>query len=380
MGGIRREAPEVWESLELYRRIVESAEDFAIFTVDLKNRVTFWNSGSEKIMGFSEDEAMGMWGGEVFVPEDRAKGDVEKELARARKDGRALNERWHLRKDRSRFWGSGLMMLLRDEKQKHIGYVKILRDLTERKTAQDQLMELNRTLEERVRERTAELHELATQLTRTERLERERIAADLHDNLGQLLAFAQMKLAGISAAVDAPEEVVEPAREVREYLDEAVSYTRALMSSLSPPGLGRGGLVIALKWLAGDMTKHGLKVSFVDDRAKKAVAPDLQAVVFQAVRELLYNVKKHSGAATASVRVMKRNGSLRVEVVDEGVGFGKSKQVEDERGGFGLINVQERLKLFGGSLEVDRKRKRGTKVIVMAPLERKRHFQKMKKR
>jgi two-component system, chemotaxis family, CheB/CheR fusion protein len=378
MGEIRRDAPEVWESLELYRRIVESARDFAIFTVNLKNRVTFWNPGCEKIMGFSEREAIGMSGAEIFVPEDRAKGDVEKELARARRDGKAQNERWHLRKDGSRFWGSGLMMLLRDEKQKQIGWMKILRDLTERKTAQDQLIELNRTLEERVRERTAELHELARRLTRTERLERERIAADLHDNLGQLLAFAQMKLAGISAAVDAPEAVVEPAQEVREYLDEAVSYTRALMSSLTPPGLGRGGLVVALKWLACDMAKHGVKVSFVNDRAKKVVTPDVQAVVFQAVRELLCNVKKHSRVAKAAVRVMQQNGALRVEVIDEGVGFGRSKQVEDERGGFGLFHVQERLKLFGGSLEIDRKRKRGTKVIVTAPLEPKRHLRKRK--
>src|SRR5688572_5258646 len=90
-----------WESLELYRRIVESAQDFAILAVDLKNRVTFWNPGCEKIMGFSEREAMGMSGAEIFVPEDRAKGDVEKELARARRDGKAQNERWHLRKDGS---------------------------------------------------------------------------------------------------------------------------------------------------------------------------------------------------------------------------------------------------------------------------------------
>jgi signal transduction histidine kinase len=210
-------------------------------------------------------------------------------------------------------------------------------------------------------------------------LERERIAADLHDNLGQLLAFAQMKLAAISSCVAAPEEVVEPAREVREYLDEAVSYTRALMSSLSPPGLGRGELVTGLKWLAKDMEKHGLKVRFADDRKRKVVSPDVQAVLFQAVRELLYNVRKHAGTSKASVRMMARGDVVRVEVVDEGVGFGKAKEREDECGGFGLFHVSERLKLFGGTLEIDRKRKRGTKAIVTAPLERKRHLQKGKR-
>lgn len=376
--GRRRKPSAFWESVELYRLIVESARDFAIFTVGAENKITSWSRGAERILGYSEGDAIGRSAAEIFVPEDRKKNEPEKEIQTARRKGRAEDERWHLRKGGKRFWGSGLMMPLRDDERQIVGYLKILRDLTERKAAQDALLDLNRTLEERVRERTAELEEsyrafadLARQLTRTERMERERIASDLHDNVGQMLAIAQMKVAGISSCVAAPEEIAGAAREVREYLDQAVIYTRGLMSNLSPPGLGRGELVAALKWLAGDMRKHGLKVTFRDDGKAKRVSADVRAVIFQAVRELLFNVRKHSRVDKAAVRVSKRADVVRVEVVDEGIGFGKRRRTRavKETCGFGLTAVAERLKLFGGELSIDRGRKRGAKVTVCAPVE-----------
>jgi PAS domain S-box-containing protein len=372
-----RERSMAWESVELYRMIFDSARDFAIFTIDPQNRVTFWNRGARRILGFSQAEAIGKSGRDFFTPEDRRREEPEKEIATARRCGRAEDERWHLRKNGRRFWGSGLMMPLLDDQKRVIGYLKILRDLTDRKQAQDALVELNRCLEERVHARTGELEksdrqlrELARQLTRTERLERQRIAADLHDNLGQILALAQMKIAQISSSVSVGEEIAQSARDVRDYLDEAVKYTRALMSSLSPPPLGKAELAPALKWLAGDMTRHGLKVTVSDDGKAKRLAPDVQAVLFQAVRELLYNVRKHSGVAKAAVRVTKTNGEVRVDVSDDGVGFDNAKSdADDSRSGFGLYHVSERLKLFGGRLEVDRKRQTGTRVVVTAPLE-----------
>src|SRR5436190_6986207 len=121
------------ESGELYRLIVESARDFAIFTVDPQNRVTSWNTGSRRILGYAKGEALGKSGADFFTPEDRRKGEHLKEIRTARRKGRAEDERWHLRKSGTRFWGSGLMMPVRDSKGKLLGYLKIMRDLTDRK-------------------------------------------------------------------------------------------------------------------------------------------------------------------------------------------------------------------------------------------------------
>jgi len=122
-------------SEELLRLMVESATDIAIIALDGQGEVTSWNVGAERLLGFADDEIVGRDGDVVFTPEDRGAGEPEKERIQARVKGRAQDERWHVRKDGSRFWASGLLMPLADGS----GFVKILRDLTERKLAEDRL-------------------------------------------------------------------------------------------------------------------------------------------------------------------------------------------------------------------------------------------------
>lgn len=122
---------------ELLRLIFESATDFAIFTVDDAGTVTSWNPGAERMLGYAPADILGMSGDAVFTPEDRANAVPAGERSAARLKGRAEDERWHQRKDGSRFWGSGLMMPLKDG----IGFVKILRDRTEQHQVQERLRE-----------------------------------------------------------------------------------------------------------------------------------------------------------------------------------------------------------------------------------------------
>ncbi|MEN3362769.1 MAG: two-component system, chemotaxis family, CheB/CheR fusion protein, partial [Burkholderiales bacterium] len=118
------------------RLIAASTRDYAIATMDMDGVVTSWNSGAERLFGYSEQEMVGQSGGLVFLPEDRAMGQFEEELRRALNEGRAEDERWHLRKDGSRVFCSGITSPLVDG-DAH-GFVKIARDLTGSKQAQDQ--------------------------------------------------------------------------------------------------------------------------------------------------------------------------------------------------------------------------------------------------
>ena len=112
--------------------ILENATDFAIFTTDLEGVITSWNPGAETLLGWSEAEAVGRHACMIFTPPDRAREACDAEMTKAREIGRAEDERWHLRKDGTRFWASGLMMRFEDEGTgEHIGYLKILRDRTE---------------------------------------------------------------------------------------------------------------------------------------------------------------------------------------------------------------------------------------------------------
>jgi PAS domain S-box-containing protein len=127
----------------LQRRTLLSVTDFAIISTDLQGQVLGWNPGAVKLMGWTEAEMIGQSADPMFTPEDRQQRAPEAERERARRDGRAINERWHVRQDGSRFWGSGEMMPLRDEAGAHVGYVKVMRDHTEQHLAGQTMAALN---------------------------------------------------------------------------------------------------------------------------------------------------------------------------------------------------------------------------------------------
>ncbi|TNC09073.1 PAS domain S-box protein [Methylobacterium terricola] len=110
--------------------VFESALDFAIVVTDREGTITDWNSGSEHVMGWTAEEMRGQDAARFFTPEDRANGRVTYEMETALKNGRAQDERWHLKQGEERFWASGEMMPLRDDDDRHIGFVKIMRDRT----------------------------------------------------------------------------------------------------------------------------------------------------------------------------------------------------------------------------------------------------------
>ena len=154
------------ESEERFRLILESARDYAIITLDAERRVTGWNTGATRMLGYGEADILGQLGDIFFVPEDRERDAPACEVALAALCGRAENERWHLRKDGSRFYGSGITHPLRSADGRTIGFLKIMRDMTAERVAADErarhlaeVQKLNETLEERVRQRTAELAE-----------------------------------------------------------------------------------------------------------------------------------------------------------------------------------------------------------------------------
>ena len=117
---------------DIYRKAIEDIRDYAIFMTDADGIVTNWNIGARHILGYSEEEVIGRDGAKFFTPEDRAKDVPRKEMATAAMSGRAEDERWHIRRDGSRFWASGVVTPVRDPDGKLIGFSKVMRDMTER--------------------------------------------------------------------------------------------------------------------------------------------------------------------------------------------------------------------------------------------------------
>jgi len=118
---------------DLYRKSVEDVRDYAIFMTDREGRVVNWNRGAEYILGYSEIEAIGKDAAIFFTPEDRANNVPELEMTQAATVGRAEDERWHVRRDNTRFWASGILSPVQDESGALLGFTKVMRDLTEKK-------------------------------------------------------------------------------------------------------------------------------------------------------------------------------------------------------------------------------------------------------
>ena len=119
------------------RAILESSTDYAIVATDLSGHVTSWNEGARRIMGWTESEMLGERVHRFFTPEDVKNGQPDREMDGVIENGRATDERWHVRSDGSRFWASGMLTPLVTDGNLHVGYVKVLRDLTAQKEAEE---------------------------------------------------------------------------------------------------------------------------------------------------------------------------------------------------------------------------------------------------
>jgi len=145
------------------RQIIDSAWEYAIITLDPEGMITSWNAGAARLLGYEPGDILGRSGDILFTPEDREQGAPAWERCKALTDGRAANERWHLRKDGSRFWGSGVMLRLNDET---MGTLKIFRDRTDERRADERQQVLINELNHRVKNTLATVQAIATQTFR----------------------------------------------------------------------------------------------------------------------------------------------------------------------------------------------------------------------
>ena len=152
------------DSSQGFRLLVESVQDFAVFTIDLEGRVATWNAGAERLLGYKEAEIVGHDAARLFIPEDVAKGAHADELKTALAEGRASDDRWHMRKDGTYFFGNGVTTPLRDSRGAVRGYVKVMRDQTDKKRMDEELHNRAEALARADREKDEFLAVLAHEL------------------------------------------------------------------------------------------------------------------------------------------------------------------------------------------------------------------------
>lgn len=230
---------------------------------------------------------------------------------------------------------------------------------------QKQLQDWNKTLEEQVALRTARLRELSAELAMVEERERQVLAHELHDNLGQILAVVKIKLATLRP--DSPQSLVS---EIVDLLDQADQSARTITLQLNPPILRILDFPSALQSLADEMQRlHGLEVR-IDDHCKSDLLVDeLRAILYRCVRELLINVAKHGKTDEASITCTYDGLQLNIAVSDNGCGFEPASLGSPWRdwSRFGLRSVKERMLNVGGSMLIESGVGNGTTVSLVIP-------------
>ena len=229
----------------------------------------------------------------------------------------------------------------------------------------------SRRLERQVRERTAQLSAMTMEVTLAEERERQMLAQDLHDDLGQLLAMAKLKLTALEEPASGDWSLHrQQIKKIEAVIDQANQSVRSLSLQLSPPVLHQFGLVAALEWLAEEMQRaYGLSVRVRDDGQDKELSPAANFMLFRAARELLINVAKHASVSRAEVSIEAVDDNLILSVSDSGRGFDPQRKVQPSAGGgYGLFSVRERIRHIGGEVQIDSSPGDGTVVVLILPL------------
>jgi len=290
----RRLEEALHQSEQRFERLVEAAKDYAIFMTDADGRVSTWNEGAQRLFGYEEAQILGEDGSVLFTAEDRQSGVPERELQKARTEGRAEDERWHVRKDGSTFWASGFVRPILDAEDNLIGFSKVARDLAERKRAEETLDDVRWA-------------------------ERERLARDLHDLVLQDLTYAWVAAQAYRLTrKEEEEEGVLNLTEILASLRRAFQGLREAIHELrAGEAVGRA-LDRSMQDLVELERRRSTAAMEIELSAQEGVPRKLPEEVCKGVllvvREALTNARRHSSARRARVVLGATEEEILVEV------------------------------------------------------------------
>ncbi len=366
----RRESEEsrLWLSA-----IVEASND-AIISYSMEGIILSWNQGAEQVFGHSAEEMKGK-SQAILVPPDLQKEESAMLERLQRGETIPAFETTRLHKDGRTIDVSLSASVMRNEAGEIVAATAIARDVTVRKQAVEDLRKARNHLETRVEERTAELKERVTQLahmasevTMTEQRERKRLAHILHDELQQLLISVKMRIESLQSLSE--EDRSTEIDSLSDMMEELIENSRSLAIDLSPPVLSEG-LGPSLQWLGKTWMKekYNLTVHTDINPGLDTRREDMRSLVFSSVRELLFNVVKHSEVKEAFVKLSAADPeNLRVTVRDHGLGFDEKEVANGTAGtGLGLAGLKERLRMLGGNLRLRTNPGEGVEAILEAP-------------
>lgn len=345
--------------------IVESSED-AILGKDLNGIITNWNAASEKLYGYTAEEAIGK--SVSMLMEPNHPNEEPRILAKLRRGQKVdRHETVHVAKDGRQIDVSVTISPIKDSDGRVIGASRITRDITERKRVEAELEAWQRQLESRVEERTIELvlahKQVQAQIDERKRLETEmaraiereqlRLGHELHDGLGQQLAGISYMMNALQMKLEsASTPVAGDAKKLEKLILDSVEQVRRLAKGFYPVELERHGLLFALEEIARTTEQvFGVHCVLQSDESSDVDRKDPSAIqLFRIAQEAVHNAVKYASAKQITIRLATVKNDTILSVMDDGVGFPSG--VLNEPKGMGLRIMQYRARMIGGTLEI----------------------------
>jgi PAS domain S-box-containing protein len=387
---------QIRESEERFRLLVEGVRDYALFQLDPGGHVMSWNTGAERLKGYSAKEIIGKHFAVFYPPADVQSGKPAEKLAEAERKGQSRDEGWRTRKDGSRFWASVVITALRNARGDLQGFAKLTRDMTEQREKLEALKQAKQELELRVEQRTAvllrvneelrtevaerelaeeklkmsleQLRALAARLQLVREEERTSVAREIHDELGQACTAIKMDLALIGRkATKSQTQLQTKVLSAMQLADNMISSLRRIASELRPGTLDDLGLTAALEWQAQEFqSRTGIQCNVILPHEPLTLDPERSTAIFRIFQESLTNVARHAQATRVVARLEAKAHALILEVRDNGKGF--NAQEPRARRSLGLVGMQERALLLNGELNVEGVPGVGTTMTLRIPL------------
>jgi PAS domain S-box-containing protein len=345
------------ESEKRYRSSIEKVEDYAIFMLDYGGRVISWNTGAEKILGYTEKEII-LKNFNIFFPETNKKESVLVSLQKnINKNGHSEKELELIKKSGKKFWG--LVTITRLIKN---NLSVIIRDLTRDKES-----------EMRLHEQEIQLRSLAAHLQEARETERLRISRELHDEFSQVLTVLRMDLTVLSrmiskTSIDPVKRIslIEKITSISELLETAIRSTRRIITELRPAVLDELGLFTAMQWQAQEFeNRTGIRCKIIQLQHNINLDKNTSTVIFRILQEGLTNVAKHSEATRVTISLTVRKNKLLLEIKDNGKGIGNDTLRAPTS--TGLLGIRERVMVLNGNFEINSEEGHGTSLLVSVP-------------
>ena len=338
------------ESEEIFRQFMKNSPIYVFFK-DENIKAIRLSDNYEKMLGRPIDELLGKNMGELF-PSELAKSMVADDMRILAEDKQIVIEE----ELNGRYYTTFKFPIHIEGKPRYLAGFTM--DITERRRA-----------EEALRKSESNLRALAMKLSRAEERERHHLAVYLHDEIGQSLALLQMKLGSFATASKSKSDKHD-IKVLRDLLETIIEQTHTLTFELSPPVLQQLGLEAAIEWAGEKISRdHGLDFTFNDDGIAKSLNPDLQAILFRCVCELMLNTVKHAKAKRLTVAIAREGEKILYTIADDGLGFDPSLyDTRTEEPGFGLLSVREHLAAMGGNCRIQSTPGQGTRITLTVPV------------